>query len=147
MSFEIVLHSESIQSQQELFEASLSIDAHLESMATSGERAIAGVTAGRISLGETVTWRARHFGLCWTMTSKIVELSTPSHFVDEQLHGPFKSFRHLHHFETRGAVTIMTDTLTVTAPWGLLGLAAEKLFLKRYLRQLIVQRNKFLLAE
>lgn len=140
-----MLRSESPQPQAELFAASLSIDAHLDSMAASDERAVAGVTQGQIALGETVTWRARHFGIWWTMTSKIVELDTPHHFVDEQVRGPFKHFRHLHQFETQGAVTAMTDTLTVTAPCGILGLLAEKLFLKSYLGKLIEQRNRFLL--
>lgn len=59
---------------QSLFDVSLSIDAHIKSMAHSRERAIAGVTSGRIGLGETVTWRARHFGIWFTMTSKITAL-------------------------------------------------------------------------
>jgi hypothetical protein len=46
-----------------VFDLSLDIDAHLASMARSGERAIAGVTTGQIGLGEEVTWRARHFGI------------------------------------------------------------------------------------
>lgn len=58
-----------------LFDASLSIDLHLESMRDSGERVIGGVTSGAIRLGETVTWRARHFGVWLTMTSKITMFS------------------------------------------------------------------------
>lgn len=145
MSFQLVLRNESSQAQAELFAASLSIDAHLDSMAASGERAVGGITQGQIALGETVTWRARHFGIWWTMTSEIVELEAPHRFIDKQLRGPFRHFRHLHQFETQGAVTVMTDTLTVTAPCGILGLLAEKLFLKSYLRKLIEQRNEFLL--
>ncbi|AJT40740.1 SRPBCC family protein [Psychromicrobium lacuslunae] len=146
MSFVVTLRNESTLAQADLFDASLSIDAHLESMSASDEKAIAGVTQGKIALGETVTWRAKHFGIWWTMTSKIVELDAPHHFIDEQQRGPFKRFRHLHQFETQGAVTVMTDTLTVTAPCGVLGLIAEKLFLKSYLRKLIEQRNRYLLG-
>jgi len=58
-------------SPDKVFEASLDIDAHLASREASGEEAIGGVTSGTIGLGETVTWRARHFGLMWKMTSKI----------------------------------------------------------------------------
>ncbi len=39
-------------SQTAVFGLSLSVDAHLEAMAGSKERAIAGVTAGSIGLGE-----------------------------------------------------------------------------------------------
>jgi hypothetical protein len=38
-----------------VFDLSLDIDEHLGSMADSGERAIAGVTSGKIGLGEEVT--------------------------------------------------------------------------------------------
>lgn len=40
------------------FDASLDIDLHLRSMAASGERALGGVTRGKIGPGESVTWSA-----------------------------------------------------------------------------------------
>jgi hypothetical protein len=58
---------------ERLFDQSLSIDAHIESMARSGERAIAGVTSGLIGLGETVTWSARQFGWRFRMTSETTD--------------------------------------------------------------------------
>ena len=58
-----------------VFDLSLDIDAHLASMADSGERAIEGVTGGQIGLGEQVTWRATHFGIPFTMTSRITDSS------------------------------------------------------------------------
>jgi putative xylitol transport system substrate-binding protein len=76
---------------ERLFDASLSIDEHVASMSQSGERAIAGTTTGTTGLGETVTWRARHFGIWFTMTSKITELEKPTRFVDQQVRGPFKT--------------------------------------------------------
>jgi ligand-binding SRPBCC domain-containing protein len=128
----------------ELFDASLSIDAHLDSMAHSRERAIAGVTSGMIGLGETVTWRARHFGVWFTMTSRITELERPRRFVDEQVSGPFRSFRHEHTFTVESGRTRMTDTLTIGSP--VFGRLAERLVLVPYLRRLIRRRNAHLLA-
>lgn len=75
-----------------VFDLSLDLDVHRRSMAHSRERAIGGVRAGRIGLGESVTWRARHFGIWWTMTSRIEELERPTRFVDAQTRGPFGSF-------------------------------------------------------
>lgn len=69
--------------QPAVFDLSLSVDAHLESMAGSRERAVAGVTTGSIGLGEEVTWRAVHFGLPFRMTTRIIELERPTRFVDE----------------------------------------------------------------
>jgi hypothetical protein len=85
MSVEFSIQTEIAASLDAVWAASLSIDAHLESMSSSGERVVAGVSSGQIGLGETVTWRARHFGVMWTMTSQITELRWPEWFVDEQL--------------------------------------------------------------
>jgi ligand-binding SRPBCC domain-containing protein len=125
-----------------LFDVSLSIDEHLASMTQSGERAVGGVTSGQIGLGETVTWRARHFGIWFTMTSRITTLDRPRRFVDEQVQGPFASFRHVHDYATDGDVTVMTDAITVASP--LLGTVAERLVLVPYLRRLIRKRNDHL---
>lgn len=141
-SFSIVTRTTA--SITELFDVSLSIDEHVASMAQSGERAIGGVTHGTIALGETVTWRARHLGIWFTMTSRIASLARPSHFVDEQLRGPFRVFRHEHRFVTEGATTVMTDTLTVGSP--VFGRLAERLVLVPYLRRLIRDRNTHLLT-
>lgn len=131
------------------FDLSRSIDAHLGSMADTGERAIAGVTSGLIGLGETVTWRARHFGVTWTMTSRITALDEPRTFTDEQVRGPFASFRHVHEFEgvdrPDGTVgTLMLDRVTFTAPLGPLGVVAERVALTQHLRRLIESRNAWL---
>jgi ligand-binding SRPBCC domain-containing protein len=127
-----------------LFDISLSIDAHVASMSRSGERAIAGVTTGRIGLGQTVTWRARHFGIWFTMTSEITELDDPTRFVDRQVRGPFRSFVHEHLFEPTVEGCRMTDVITVGSP--ILGRLAERVVLVPYLRRLILARNRHLVA-
>lgn len=132
-------------SARKLFDISLDIDAHLSSMRQSGERAIAGTTSGTIGLGETVTWRARHFGIWFTMTSKISALESPARFVDQQVQGPFKTFVHEHRFEPTGDGCRMTDTITVGSP--IFGRLAERAVLIPYLRYLITKRNRHLLAE
>ncbi len=129
------------------FDLSLSIDAHLQSFKGSGEQAVGGVTAGVMGLGEFVTWRARHFGITWTMTSTITEWDRPHRFVDEQRKGPFRSFRHEHRFEPAEHGTQLFDHVEFEAPFGVLGRAAERLVLARYLRRLIDVRNTFLVAE
>lgn len=129
--------------RERLFDLSLDIDAHLASMSASEENAIDGVTAGGIGLGETVTWRARHFGIRFTMTVRIAELDRPDRFVDEQVRGPFRSFRHEHVFvDDSDGGTVMTDTITLASP--VFGAMAERLILVPYLRRLIVKRNRYL---
>lgn len=127
-----------------LFDLSLNIDAHVASMERSGETAIAGVTGGTIALGETVTWRARHFGVWFTMTSRITSLDRPRRFVDEQVRGPFRSFHHEHTFVQDAGATVMTDTITLASP--VFGRLAERVILVPYLRRLIRERNAHLVA-
>lgn len=127
-----------------MFDISLDIDAHVASMSRFRESAVGGTTTGRIGLGETVTWRARHFGIWFTMTSKITALDQPRRFVDEQLSGPFKAFAHEHHFEDVPGECRMTDTIVVASP--LFGALAEALVLVPYLRRLIRRRNAVLLS-
>ncbi len=129
------------------FALSLDVGAHERSMAASGERAVAGTTTGTIGLGETVTWRARHFGIVWRMTSRITALEAPGRFVDEQVRGPFARFRHEHRFTASAGGTRMVDEVTLTAPFGPLGRLAERLVLGRYLRRLIADRNASLRSE
>ena len=127
------------------FDLSLSIDVHVDAFADSREQAIGGRTQGQIGQGEFVTWRARHFGRTWTMTSVITEWDRPRRFVDEQREGPFKSFRHEHLFTPEHDGTRMIDRVEFVAPLGPIGRVVERALLDRYLRHLIGVRNTFLI--
>ena len=75
------------------------------------------------------------------MTSRVTEHDRPTRFVDEQVHGPFRSMRHEHLFEDAGGGQVrMTDRMTVQAPFGLVGSALVRLFLAAYLRRLLATR-------
>jgi ligand-binding SRPBCC domain-containing protein len=127
------------------FSLSLSVDAHAASMRGSGERAIGGVTSGVMKLGDSVTWRARHFGIVFRMTSAITEYQSPSRFVDEQQRGPFRRWRHEHTFAALAdGQTRMTDVVEFQSPLGLLGYLADGLVLNRYMPHLLRQRNSWL---
>jgi ligand-binding SRPBCC domain-containing protein len=127
------------------FGLSLSVDAHTASMRGSGERAIGGVTSGIMKLGDTVTWRARHFGIVFQMTSAITEYHYPSRFVHEQLHGPFRRWWHEHTFTAAAnGTTVMTDVVLFQSPLGPLGSLADRLVLDRYMPHLLRQRNTWL---
>jgi ligand-binding SRPBCC domain-containing protein len=126
-----------------VFDLALSIDAHLGSMARHHEQVIAGVTHGRIGLGEDVTWRARHLGIRLTMTSRIVELDRPTFFADEQVRGPFARYRHEHSFRAVKDGSAVVDRVSFAAPFGPLRALAEPI-LRWYVGRLIDQRNVFL---
>jgi ligand-binding SRPBCC domain-containing protein len=117
-------------------------------MAASGERAVAGVTSGVMRLGDTVTWRARHFGIGFRMTSAITEYERPGRFVDEQQRGPFERWWHEHTFTAvdDGTKTLMVDVVEFGSRFGPLGEIAELLVLERYMTRLLRRRNACLKA-
>lgn len=132
---------------QRVFDVSLDVGVHTASMAESGERVIGGVTSGRLKLGDTVTWQARHLGLRWRMTALISAHEPPGCFVDEQVTGPFKRWHHTHRFEPDGTGgTVMHDVIDFAAPLGPLGTVAEFLVLNRYMTRLIRARNQYVKA-
>lgn len=139
VSFECTTQTSIAKAQ--LFDLARSIDAHKDSMAHSREEAIGGVTSGLISIGEEVTWRAWHFGVPLRMTSRITQMEAPDYFIDEQVKGPFRRFRHIHEFSEDSAGTTMVDRIEFEAPFGPLGRLVERLILARYLQKLIETRN------
>jgi ligand-binding SRPBCC domain-containing protein len=130
-----------------VFDLSLDIDVHVGSMSASKERAVAGVMSGSIGLGEQVTWRATHFRVPFTMTSRVTELDRSHRFVDQQVRGPFRSFHHEHLFEPVAEGTRMRDRIRFDAPLGPVGRMVEWAVLGRYLRALIVERNGYIASE
>ncbi len=144
---EIFLTTALAAAPAEAFDLSLDVEFHLRSMVGAGEQIVGGTRSGRMGLGDEVTWRARHAGLWWRMTSRITDLERPHRFVDEQVTGPFASFRHVHCYSATPDGCVMTDDVTFSAPCGPLGTAVDRLFLVRYLRALIEGRNRTLVAE
>src|SRR5471030_2347748 len=137
----IVLLTEINAPLEKCFDLARSIDLHIESTKQTGEQAIAGCTSGLIELGETVTWRAKHFGVWQTLSSKITQFDYPNSFTDEMVSGAFKRFKHQHLFYTADGQTMMKDVFDFESPYGILGKIANALFLKRYMENLLIQRN------
>jgi ligand-binding SRPBCC domain-containing protein len=123
------------------FDLARSIDLHQESMKHTGEQAVAGITEGLIELGESVTWKARHFGIVMKLTSRITKLHFPDMFVDEMVNGPFHTMKHRHIFHVSEGHTLMIDEFEYTSPLGILGKVADAIFLGSYMKKLLVQRN------
>jgi len=126
---------------QRVFDLSRSVDLHAASTAQSGERAVAGVTSGLMSLGQEVTWRARHFGIWQRLTSRITAFDPPTHFRDSLVRGAFRRFDHDHFFSQQGEITVMRDVFDFQSPLGILGRIVDCLVLTRYLRYFLTVRN------
>jgi ligand-binding SRPBCC domain-containing protein len=124
------------------FDLARSIDAHIQSAAGTGERAVGGRTSGLLDLGDEVTWRARHLGVWQELTSRITAFERPRHFRDSMVRGAFARFDHDHYFEAANGATLLRDVFDYRAPLGPLGWLAERLFLSAYMRRFLLARMR-----
>lgn len=131
---------------ERVFDLARSIDAHLSSTAQTNERAVGGRKSGLIEQGESVTWEACHLGVKQRLTVEITEMDRPHSFEDVMIKGAFFHMRHRHEFEEKDGVTTMRDHFDFSAPLGILGRIAEKLFLTAYMRRFLEIRNAHLKA-
>jgi ligand-binding SRPBCC domain-containing protein len=127
-----------------VFDTNRNIDIHQQSASKTKEVAIAGTTSGLINKNETVTWKGKHFGFYITHQSIISEMDFPTYFVDEQLKGKFKSFKHQHFFEQKENYVEVRDLLEYETPFGIFGKLFDKILLKRHLTDFITYRNTVL---
>jgi ligand-binding SRPBCC domain-containing protein len=118
----------------------------VQSVSSTKERAVGGITSGLIGLGQQVQWRARHFGLRFNMTVAITEMNRPSHFQDVMVKGPFRYFRHDHTFTQQDQGTLMVDLLEFASPVPPFGSVVDALVLRHYLKHFLQTRNRFLKA-
>ncbi|TPN86049.1 SRPBCC family protein [Aquimarina algicola] len=138
----IELRTEIKAIKEVVFDLSRSIDLHKISTEHTNETAIAGTTSGLIGMNESVTWRAKHFGIYQNLTSKITEFDRPNYFSDEMVSGAFSEFKHEHHFEDSNDGTLMIDLFDYKSPLGVLGKLADKIFLEKYMTDLLTERNR-----
>lgn len=126
------------------FNLARSVEVHSKGNIHWGEEAVAtgGVTTGLIGLGEFVTWRARHLGVRQRLTSEITAFDQPCYFQDTMRRGAFQFMQHDHYFrEISPIATEMIDVFRFAAPVPIVGLLTERLFLRRYMRSLLEERN------
>jgi ligand-binding SRPBCC domain-containing protein len=71
-------------------------------------------------------------------------MKKPHHFTDEQVQGDFKMMKHEHHFKPCENGTILIDLFQFESPYGMMGKWLNSLYLTRYMKHLLEQRNKFI---
>ncbi len=128
--------------RERCFDLARSIELHMRTTSSTGERAVGGRTSGLLDMGDQVTWRARHFGVWQTLSGRISAFDRPVHFRDTMIRGAFARFDHDHFFEDAGGGTVMRDVFDYAAPLGPLGRIAERIFLTAYMRRLLETRNR-----
>ena len=129
---------------ERVFDLSRSIDLHKFSMKRFGEIPVDGKMTGLIEKNDTVTWKAKHLFKTRMLKVKVVALNKPFLFIDEQVQGDFKLLKHEHHFKPCENGTIMIDQFFYEAPYGGLGKLFNNLYLGRYMKKLLVERNSLI---
>nr|WP_294859014.1 SRPBCC family protein [uncultured Fluviicola sp.] len=72
--------------------------------------------------------------------SEIKTIRNEGYFIDEQRQGPYKLWHHEHHFkEVEGGVE-MTDIITYSMPFGMIGKFVHWLFVKKQLENIFDYR-------
>lgn len=74
-----------------------------------------------MSVGTLIDYRLRLHGLPLRWTSRIELWEEEQRFVDEQLHGPYRFWRHLHEFVPVGGGTCVRDRVEYALPLGAFG--------------------------
>ena len=91
---------------------------------------ILGVKPQPVQQGTLINYSLRVHGIPLHWTSEIVEWEPPHRFVDLQLRGPYRLWRHEHRFEAKDGGTLISDTVNLALPLGVLGQIAYKIKVK-----------------
>ena len=126
---------------ERVFDLSRSIDLHKRSMHKRKEQAVNGVTFGLINEGETVTWKAKHLFRTRYLKVKVTSMKRPLSFTDESVAGDLKKMKHEHHFKVIDNGTLMIDIFSYSISLGPVGRFINNVYLKKYLEQLLEERN------
>jgi ligand-binding SRPBCC domain-containing protein len=89
-----------------------------------------------------IDYRISMRGIPMRWRTRITRYDPPHAFVDEQLHGPYRLWRHVHRFEADGDhATLMTDEVWYRpiGPWPLAWLA-DRVFVGREVRGIFAWR-------
>jgi ligand-binding SRPBCC domain-containing protein len=99
------------------------------------------VTPAPIRKGTVISYSLRVHGIRLLWTSEIVEWDPPYRFVDVQLRGPYRLWRHEHRFEVRDGGTLITDAVNLALPFGFLGRLAYKFKLRSDVHEIFAFRE------
>jgi len=126
------------------FDLARSIDLHKLSVRETNEVAVGGAKSGLLGLNQRVLFQATYLGVRQSLEVKISKFTPPFFFTDEIVNGIFTSIIHDHFFYDIGDETVMIDHFFYQTPLGVIGDAANILFIKRYLTRLLSQRNEII---
>ena len=84
----------------------------------------------------------RVMGLRMRWKSLVSEYRPPHMFVDEQIEGPYRYWRHTHAFAEVEEGTRITDEIRYAMPFGILGEIVQRLAMRRQLEAIFAHRAR-----
>jgi ligand-binding SRPBCC domain-containing protein len=83
-------------------------------------------------------------GIPTTWVTEITQVQEMRYFVDEQRVGPYALWHHEHHLEPAQGGVVMRDIVTYRPPLGILGRIANRLIIRKKLREIFQYREQAL---
>ncbi len=96
-----------------------------------------------IGLGTLIDYRLQWHRVPLRWRTEITAWQPPWRFVDEQIRGPYRLWRHEHIFADSNGGTTMTDRVEYAVPGGLL---VQRLFVERDVERIFAYRRRALIV-
>lgn len=102
------------------------------------------LTGGPIEMraGALIDYQIRLNGIPMRWQTLIEEFVGNEYFVDTQVKGPYKLWRHRHSFSDVAQGTLMRDEVEYELPFGILGELAHGVFVRRQVEEIFRHRNQ-----
>ena len=95
-----------------------------------------------LKTGAIIDYRLSLFGIPFGWRTLIETFEPNDRFVDKQLKGPYRLWRHLHEFSDASGGTHMFDRVEYEVPFGPIGEVARVLFVKRQVESIFDFRRE-----
>jgi len=101
--------------------------------------------ASNIYEGQIIHYTIRILPFVWvTWLTEITKVKHHTYFIDDQRVGPYALWHHQHHFREVDGGVEMLDAVTYAVPFGILGIIAHRVFVRRQLRGIFSHRRNVL---
>ncbi len=106
-----------------------------------GFHILSGMDGGMIRSGQVIRYRVKPlWGIPLNWKTLISEVEPGVFFADQQLKGPYRYWRHEHHFQEIPGGTMMTDLVRYQLPAALLGECVHSAVVRKRLRDIFAYR-------
>jgi len=96
----------------------------------------------RLAAGARIDYQLKLYGIPLKWATLIESWTPPHEFVDTQLRGPYRVWRHTHRFVSEGAGTRIVDDVDYELPFGPLGRLVDLLWTRREVAGIFAYRSE-----